>query len=449
MLYHFTTIIPFGVEAQLEKLKTWHTAHGQPVYTLNHSRETALIKPHLPDWVIPLERRFARAYGRDYLPFTEICAAGRSRRPDPEDRILLVNSDISLADPEQLPKLRNNAADLVFGSRMDVTETGRPAGHYRKGYDVFSLRAAALDVLDMPDFYMGIPWWDYVLPLTAILGGYSVERLDTDAFHHELHPQRWSLVSFDHIGWQCMQRLLPPELGGGLPSHRRVLAFAQATNRFLNDLAPSTGTAERPETIRDRFLEHIAAEPEVLPSAGPAGRAGISGRRGAPAFPELLAQIRNLATAPPVSITAGHADLGPDLWLSADPSGRAEMACSPGEEGWRLRLKAGDSGNWACLGLRLPAPTLQKGRALGVLIGMTPRQTGRFTPTLRYYLPEGAADVPGAECLFPKDEARQRLVRIPLDGTRLAQAQGCEVNLFFHGPNLDTKIALLEPLLIN
>jgi glycosyltransferase involved in cell wall biosynthesis len=171
------------------------------------------------------------------------------------------------------------------------------------------------------------------------------------------------------------------------------------------------------------------------------------------AFAHLQDQIQSLRTASGVVVTSGHADLGQDVWLSADPAGRAELSCTPGESGWRLTVKAGDSGAWACLGMRLDPGVLRNGRGLGLLMSVTPQRTLRFTPTLRYYLPETILDVPTHAPIVLASGTlagmQKRVVHIPLDREPLTRARAYELNLFFHDSEAEGLFGMLEPLLVN
>lgn len=460
--HHFTTIVPVGIPAQLDTLETWHKAHGQPIRTLNHSREYHAIKDELPDWIEPVECRFAQSYGRDYLPFTALLAAIRARVEAPEDRILFVNSDISIADPEALDGLRDGQVDMYFASRMDVHPDGRVEARYRYGYDVISLRNAAAGVLDMPDFYVGLPWWDYILPLSAIIGGHRVRRVDCEAFHHVLHPQRWSRVSFDHIGWTCMKMLLPEELTAGTPSSDRVQKFSEVANQFLN--GPIAAGTERlsPEEVRERFLNRARSTPglraKAAPKPAPAPDPEAASRqRELPdpaenaAFPDLLAQIAALRTLDPVSVRAGHADLERSLWLSCDPGGSAEMRFTPSgaDSAPVLGLTGGDSGGWACLGMQIDPQVLARGAYLGLLMELDSGALARFTPMLRYYPKEDLkVDMPFSDPVVLSGGRQTLLPFVAIDRDLAARSTTCELNLFFHGDRMDLGLDRLEPVLL-
>ena len=258
-LFHLTTLIPVGLEAQLACQKSWHDAHGQPVHTVNHSREHALLKDRLPDWVIPIEMRFAQRFGKDYIPLKALGRLLRHHMPPDADRVLMLNADIGLHRSRIPDELADPDCDLLYASRHDVDADGHPAGRYDKGYDVFSLHRDALSELEIDGVYLGMPWWDYVLPLSAVLNGRSVKRLDTDAFAHQLHPQRWSLVAFNHIGWHFMRQVLPAEMWRGAPDADQVMSFARVANRFLNSDVFVQDDPPTPAQIRADFIEAAIA----------------------------------------------------------------------------------------------------------------------------------------------------------------------------------------------
>lgn len=171
--------------------------------------------------------------------------------------------------------------------------------------------------------------------------------------------------------------------------------------------------------------------------------------RPAPAFPGLLAQIAALGEREAVTVTAGHADLGPGLWLSCDPSGQAVMGCHPAGAGFRLTVGDGDSGAWACLGMRLPPETLGRGRYLGVLSETESGALVSFAPSLRYHLEDGMRDVAPPEPVVQPSGRRTQLAHIPIDPALPARASRCELNLFFHTGQVDMRFFRLEPLLIS
>ena len=168
------------------------------------------------------------------------------------------------------------------------------------------------------------------------------------------------------------------------------------------------------------------------------------------AFPDQQARIAALREQGPVSVTAGHADLGPDFWLSCDPEGKTAMECAPADGGFRLNVTAGDSGKWTAMGMRLPREVLARGRYLGLLIEADTPALAAFTPRLRYHLGrDGIRDVSTPMPVVLPSGAQTHLAHIPLDPDLLGRAEGCELNLFFHTDAVDMRVIRLEPLLIS
>lgn len=167
-------------------------------------------------------------------------------------------------------------------------------------------------------------------------------------------------------------------------------------------------------------------------------------------FTELRTGIAALAQAKEATVTAGHLNIGPDIWMSTDPGGRATMRFQPAQDdGFILGLEEGDSGAWASLGMRFPPAVLTSARYLGLLMVLRDSSGAvLFTPTLRYFRPGGQHDVAAAQPVVLAGGAREHLAYIPTDPALLDGATGCELNLFFHSNSFTTEIARLEPLLI-
>jgi len=124
------------------------------------------------------------------------------------------------------------------------------------------------------------------------------------------------------------------------------------------------------------------------------------------------------------------------------------MSCQPGENGFVLRLQDGDSGGWACLGMRFSPRALAETRYLGLLVALSEGGTVSFTPTLRYLFEDGMRDVPAAEPVFLAGNGVSFLAHIPVDAEALGRAIGCELNLFFHDNAFAVTFRTLEPLRI-
>jgi len=172
-------------------------------------------------------------------------------------------------------------------------------------------------------------------------------------------------------------------------------------------------------------------------------------------FTRLRDQLAGLNQGAEKRVRAGHLELGPDIWLSTDPSGGGEMMCRPAGQGagqgFELHLNGGDTGKWACLGMRFGPGALTGLRYLGLLTALRGDGMAAFHPTLRYFR-EGseAQDVATALPVILTggggSAGRAHFAHIPIEAARLEGITGCELNLFFMRDSLAVTFDRIEPL---
>lgn len=169
-----------------------------------------------------------------------------------------------------------------------------------------------------------------------------------------------------------------------------------------------------------------------------------------PALASLRDQITALAEADPREVRAGHLDLGPDLWLSCDPAGRARMRLAGGSGGGlAFELAEADSGSWACLGMRLQAQELQQARHAGLRLALHSGGLISCRLALRYFLPEGGfRDIHAPAPVLLPPGRREVLLHVPCDPELAARATACELNLFLLDDSLQAEELQIEPLLM-
>lgn len=185
------------------------------------------------------------------------------------------------------------------------------------------------------------------------------------------------------------------------------------------------------------------------------GTEETKGQVQADSFTRLRTQLAGLADGPEKRVQAGHLDLGPDIWLSSDPDGQAELICRPSGDGFEIALSGGDSGKWAGLGMRFGPSALNGMRYLGLLTALRGGGMVAFRPTLRYFLKEGgvrdvSSEMPvvlsGAEGGDAVGQAH--FAHIPVEAETLQAATGCELNLFFLRDSFAVTFDSIEPLRI-
>ena len=121
----------------------------------------------------------------------------------------IINADIHLRIPANRIGALTDAAryGLVLGPRVDVptaeamdrfTPTGKET--YAVGYDYFLMSAAMLDDFNDSPFCIGMPFWDYWMPLMAMLKGRPLTAVLAPVALHVDHETQWdnSIYVFFH-----------------------------------------------------------------------------------------------------------------------------------------------------------------------------------------------------------------------------------------------------------
>ncbi|MDX2260002.1 MAG: hypothetical protein NW205_13940 [Hyphomicrobiaceae bacterium] len=188
----FTSIAPRNVEAQLEALATWR-GFAERIVTVNERREAPLLGD-LPDWIDRHAFDDDIPYPRLYVRLAKLAEAMRAA---PTDRAVFINSDISLAAPDELRQaIDSDDSGLLFASRTDTDEAGAPISVYTDGFDFFCFRPEHAGHMGHPQMFIGLPWWDFLVPLEFVRHGLVATRLPGHLIHHRQHPQKWDRAAF-------------------------------------------------------------------------------------------------------------------------------------------------------------------------------------------------------------------------------------------------------------
>ena len=190
-------------ELQAAAVASWRQA-GFEVISVNGENEAGAVRAAFPGVAVIRAPRTGEQFARKPVPFIhdllkslrtacvglklEDCTVG------------VINADIFLRPlPDLIPTLRREAkGSLVLGPRIDVTDASAFAGYqptgtetYSVGYDWFCMSGDLLsDFADSP-FCMGMPFWDYWMPLVALLKGRPLKTVTSPTALHVHHETRW------------------------------------------------------------------------------------------------------------------------------------------------------------------------------------------------------------------------------------------------------------------
>ena len=188
-----TSFMPRRIEAQRAALQSWRDA-GVSVVSVNSSSEAAALREHFPDVTFRNRRDFRDKRGRPCVPIAALIEAAKESHAD---ICGIVNSDIEFRGDFTFSLTwcaRRCRVRLIFGNRIDYPDAARTGGQaFRLGYDFFFWQGENSTLLEDNSMVLGLPWWDFWLPLHAYGQGLRTKRFVTCSMAHIAHP----------IGYDC------------------------------------------------------------------------------------------------------------------------------------------------------------------------------------------------------------------------------------------------------
>lgn len=198
-----TSISPGNQATQKRAISSWLAIPDVDVLSINSPVEFPQLREECHDPRVTFVE--ARRDGRDIIgrPLVRIYDAIETGRASGGSMVGIVNSDVMLRVPpgfvERIWPLVQGG--LVFGARTDVEEFDSPTGEQcRWGFDYFFMDpAAAGHIVDEP-FFIGVPWWDFWLPISFIIADRRTVRLASPIAFHVSHPPRWEPSLYEMVG---------------------------------------------------------------------------------------------------------------------------------------------------------------------------------------------------------------------------------------------------------
>jgi tetratricopeptide (TPR) repeat protein len=173
-------------------VQSW-IACGFKIISLNAPDEIPALALRYPEVeFIPTERNASAVFGRK-TPFIADLLSALTRESAPT--LGIINSDIVFEPAAAWRDLESLVAQkfVVTGQRCDTTLlAGGALLRYLPGFDYFFFdRAAAEDLAsDKSPFSMGLPWWDYWLPVALALRGYEIRCVARPVILHLAHQSQ-------------------------------------------------------------------------------------------------------------------------------------------------------------------------------------------------------------------------------------------------------------------
>lgn len=202
-----TSVMPKRIEAQQAALQSWRAA-GLSVVSVNSVAEADGLRKYFPDITFRIVNKPAEdSLGRPLIPIQELVRAARETS---NDICGIINSDIQFCgEGAFFDSVREHVpGSLVFGCRVDFADTGFTNGKtFRNGYDFFFWDKENSALFEETPMILGMPWWDFWLPLHAHAQGLKVKHLVTSSMVHVTHPIGYNIPAYVHFGQCCAQTL--------------------------------------------------------------------------------------------------------------------------------------------------------------------------------------------------------------------------------------------------
>jgi hypothetical protein len=178
-------------DVQTAAVASWRKL-GCAIWSFNATDEIVHLAPAYPEIVFVEPPRTARVpAGR---PLIYVCDMLDRLRAAGAQAIGLVNSDILIEGPADLGARLVGAAQgsLVAATRVEIDSLAARTGDRNlSGFDAFFLDPALAPLFVDHGFCLGMPYWDYWLPLTVALNRLPLKRIEGDIVFHLRHEESW------------------------------------------------------------------------------------------------------------------------------------------------------------------------------------------------------------------------------------------------------------------
>ena len=202
-----------GDKYQVDCVSSW-VAAGLNVLSVNVPDEIPELAQRFPQVQFVPAERDARAIAGRPTPLIDDLLRVLARQP--QSVVGIINADLCLeARRDWIDGVRAAVAStILIGHRLDVGGWSTQAGEivangvpYIGGFDLFFFERNAI-----PDFLarggagqcfsIGMPWWDFWLPVAMALQGCRVALLERPVAAHLVHPIKYDPAVWEHAGAQ-------------------------------------------------------------------------------------------------------------------------------------------------------------------------------------------------------------------------------------------------------
>jgi len=218
----FTTINPYGnFEAQNEALLSWSKYYQ--VYSVNLPEEIEIAKEKFP-YINFIETNNTFEYGSKKL--VKLNAILDAIKTTDATDCAIVNSDIILNN--KIGKLPESG--LVIATRWEINDIDK-SYPFGDGYDLFIFNRSLINLLQNNKYVIGMPWWDFWIPMISIKAGVKVYHIKNHLISHRTHTTNYDKDIWIQFGQYLYQDIMINLLQN--PVKETVYTFCTGVKNFI------------------------------------------------------------------------------------------------------------------------------------------------------------------------------------------------------------------------
>jgi hypothetical protein len=200
----FTTINPNGnFESQKEAISSWSKKYN--VYSVNTKREIESIKDIYQN-VNFIETDDTFNYNdKKLIKLNSILSV--IEEISENETVAIVNSDIILNESVELNINKRYLVNGVFiGTRYELD--GDKKYPFIHGYDIFIFNSKYSNLFKNENYVIGMPWWDYWLPIVTIRKGLNLYHIKDEFIYHRTHDTNYDMGIWRTFGEKLYDDLI-------------------------------------------------------------------------------------------------------------------------------------------------------------------------------------------------------------------------------------------------
>lgn len=198
-----TSICPGNPGPQKRAIASWRAVPDIEVISLNSAVELPQLQREGYDPGVRFVQAHRDGHGIVGKPLIRIYDAVETGLASDASMVGIINSDVMLrVSPRFVEQIWPQVhGGMVFGSRTDISNADARTGQvYFWGFDYFFMDRAAVGCIEDDPFFLGVPWWDYWLPISFIVADRRIGKIASPIGFHVSHPIRWDPTLYEKIG---------------------------------------------------------------------------------------------------------------------------------------------------------------------------------------------------------------------------------------------------------